>query len=85
MPFGALFKVKEKRSDKAPDYNGNIDVDKELIDLVQSGAQKIELAGWLRVAKSGNKYISLRISAPYEKKNTNGGGQAAPLDEDIPF
>jgi uncharacterized protein (DUF736 family) len=84
MPFGALFKVREKRNDKAPDYNGNIDVDKELIDLVQSGAEKIQLAGWLKTAKSGNKYISLRVSAPYEKKE-NSGGRRASSDDDIPF
>lgn len=85
MPFGALFKVREKKSDKAPDYNGNIDVDKELIDLVQSGAEKIQLAGWLKTAKSGNKYISLRVSAPYEKKTNNSGGRRASDDDDVPF
>ena len=85
MPFGALFKVREKKSDKAPDYNGNIDVDKELIDLVQSGAEKIQLAGWLKTAKSGNKYISLRVSAPYEKSNNNSGGRRASSDDDVPF
>ena len=84
MPFGALFKVREKKGYKFPDYNGNIDVDKELIDLVQSGAEKIQIAGWLKTAKSGSKYISLRVSAPYEKKNGNGGRRAS-SDDDIPF
>lgn len=84
MPFGALFKVRQKKSDKAPDYNGNLDVDKELIDLVQSGAEKVQLAGWLKTSKTGNKYISLRVSAPYEKKN-NSGGSSNSSDDDIPF
>lgn len=84
MPFGALFKVREKKSDKAPDYTGNIDVDQELIDLVQSGNEKVQIAGWLRTGKSGNKYISLRVSAPYEKGN-NGGRRASTNDDDIPF
>jgi uncharacterized protein (DUF736 family) len=85
MPFGALFKVKQKRNDKAPDYNGNIDVDKELIDLVQSGAEKIQLAGWLKTSKAGSKYISLRVSAPYEKSNNSGGQRASTNDDDVPF
>lgn len=84
MPFGALFKVRQKKSDKAPDYNGNLDVDKELIDLVQSGAEKVQLAGWLKTSKTGNKYISLRVSAPYENKN-NSGGSSNSSDDDIPF
>ena len=84
MPFGALFKVRQKKNDKAPDYNGNLDVDKELIDLVQSGAEKVQLAGWLKTSKTGNKYISLRVSAPYEKKN-NSGGSSNSSDDDIPF
>ena len=62
MPFGALFKVKEKKGDKFPDYNGNIDVDKELIDLVQSGAEKIQIAGWLKTAKRDRKSTRLNSS-----------------------
>lgn len=84
MPFGALFKVREKKNEKAPDYNGNLDVDKDLIDLVQSGAEKIQLAGWLKTSKAGSKYISLRVSAPYEKKNNSGGSRSS-SDDDIPF
>lgn len=84
MPFGALFKVREKKNEKAPDYNGNLDVDKDLIDLVQSGAEKIQLAGWLKTSKAGSKYISLRVSAPYEKKNNSGGSRGS-SDDDIPF
>lgn len=85
MPFGALFKVKQKRSDKAPDYNGNIDVDEELIKLVQSGAEKIQLAGWLKTSKAGSKYISLKVSATYENNNNSGGGRRERPDDDIPF
>lgn len=85
MPFGALFKAKQKKNDKAPDYTGNIDVDAELIELVQSGAEKVQLAGWLKTSKAGSKYISLRVSAPYEKSNNSGGGRRSSSDDDIPF
>ena len=85
MPFGALFKANNKTNDKAPDYSGSIDVDEDLMTLVQAGHEKIQLSGWLKTSKSGKKYISIRVSAPYNKENktVRRGGNSG--DDDIPF
>lgn len=84
MAFGALFKVKEKKAEKFPDYHGTIEVDADFVKLAQSGISKLELSGWLRTSKAGNKYISLRVTAPYEKKDGPPKNNGLAADE-IPF
>jgi uncharacterized protein (DUF736 family) len=48
---GVLFKEKDKKNEKAPDYKGSINV----------GGKEYKLAGWIRESKSGNKFLSLSI------------------------
>jgi uncharacterized protein (DUF736 family) len=85
MPFGALFKSKNKVNDKAPDYSGSVDVDDDLVALVQGGHDKLQLAGWLKTSKTGNKYISISLSAPYNKGNKTARRGGNSSDDDIPF
>jgi uncharacterized protein (DUF736 family) len=53
---GAIFKNEKKGNDKAPDYKGNIIVD---------GVEK-DIALWLREAKNGTKFFSVKISDKYK-------------------
>jgi hypothetical protein len=46
---GYLCRIKDKRSDKSPDFEGSIPIDDKTY----------KLAGWVRVSKAGNKYLSL--------------------------
>jgi uncharacterized protein (DUF736 family) len=71
---GAIFKNEKKGNDKAPDYKGSIVVD---------GVEK-DIALWLREAKNGTKFFSVKISDKYkatEKKQEGsstiitGGGE----------
>lgn len=68
---GALFKVKEKKSEKSPDVTGNLDID----------GKKYRLAGWLRKAKSGLVYTSLSAQ-PDEKaeQEASQGGDSFQQD-----
>jgi uncharacterized protein (DUF736 family) len=50
---GVLFRA-EKKNDKAPDYTGNCEIE----------GVEIRLAGWVRTAKSGKKFLSLALSYP---------------------
>lgn len=52
---GVFFK-NEKKSEKAPDYKGKLNVN----------GKDFEIAGWIREGKSG-KFISLKVSEPYNK------------------
>ena len=55
---GALFKNKEKKTDKHPDYNGNIIINDT----------KYFLSAWGNESKNGLKY--LKLSASEEQKQT---------------
>ena len=47
--FGFLIRVKNKRSDRHPDFEGSIPIE----------GKEYRLSGWIRVSKKGNKYLSL--------------------------
>lgn len=68
---GVLFRENEKKSEKHPDYTGEINV----------GGHDFRLAGWIKESKAGNKFLSLAVS---EKQEAAGVG-ASSADEDIPF
>lgn len=55
---GVLFTKKKKEGqEKYPDYEGSLDVN----------GKKFDIAGWNRVSKKGNPFISLKISEPKEE------------------
>jgi len=78
---GTLFKAKEKKSEKSPDYTGTINV----------GGVEMRLSAWLKESKAGTKYFSLAVSekdGQYESKSNarpRSEGRADPMNDDIPF
>lgn len=75
---GVLFREEKKRSDRAPDYRGNINV---------NGAD-YDIAGWIKESsKTGKKFLSLKIEKPYEKEKK--APEIPEIDisavDDIPF
>lgn len=66
---GVLFK-NESENEKAPNYKGKINVD----------GTDYQLAAWIRTAKSGDKFMSLKLSA----LNPNGSAKPQPKKGD-PF
>lgn len=54
---GVIFKNKNKK-DKQPDYQGNVTID---------GIDK-NIALWVRDAKNGEKFFSVKISEKYKKE-----------------
>jgi hypothetical protein len=75
---GVLFKARNKKSDRHPDYTGKINV----------AGKDMRLAAWIKDGRSG-KFLSIKVS-DYQ---VNGEGKPAPnreapaddLDDDIPF
>jgi hypothetical protein len=45
--FGYLIRIKRKKSDKAPDMQGQLEI----------AGQGFDLAGWVKLSKKGNKYL----------------------------
>jgi hypothetical protein len=50
---GALFRNAEKQNPKQPDYTGTLDIQ----------GTNYRLAGWIQETKSGEKYLSMELSA----------------------
>jgi hypothetical protein len=64
---GALFTPKfPKKSDKAPDFNGDIRIEvdllAELIEAAEDGEVTIKLDGWKRKDKNGNHMVSIKVN-----------------------
>jgi hypothetical protein len=55
---GLLFRTREKRSERAPDYHGRISI----------GGTEYELAGWRHVDRRGDAYLSLSARLPREQR-----------------
>jgi hypothetical protein len=81
---GVLLAATSKRSEKAPDYFGEIVIDlsnKTKLDK-QGDLLIVKLSGWKKKSKAGNTFLSLAVDR-FVPKN-----QAEPkndMDEDIPF
>ena len=76
---GALFKNDEMRvGSKDPNYKGSVTVD----------GVEYWIAAWLNVAKSGQKYMSLKLTPKNERAEKQATAAPPPADEfndDIPF
>jgi len=65
---GVLFMVEEPSSDKHPNLTGNV--------LIKG--EKYYISAWSNTAKSGKKYISLKLNEEQKK-------QEPKTDNDLPF
>jgi uncharacterized protein (DUF736 family) len=66
---GVLFPVENKKTDKHPNLTGNVIIKGE----------KYYISAWSNVAKSGKKYISLKVNEETKQDNT------LTQSDDIPF
>ncbi len=73
---GALFKAKERATDKHPEYAGTINV----------GGTEYWLSGWVREAKNGGqKFFSLAVKPKDGKPAAKTTGNIHDMEDDIPF
>ena len=75
---GALFKNAEKKTDKHPDYRGNLNV----------GGVEYFISAWLKTSKAGTKYMSLSVTEK-NANNTRSPPKSKPVEDEfndeIPF
>ena len=64
---GVLFPVENKQSDKHPNLTGNV--------LIKG--EKYYISAWTNTAKSGKKYISLKLNEEQKQPKTD--------NSDLPF
>jgi hypothetical protein len=77
-PSGALFVNDRKERDTHPDYEGYLELDRELVTLlveqVKAGdVPKLDVKAWKKVGKSGKKFLSLSPKPPFKRGNTASG------------
>jgi hypothetical protein len=91
---GALFPNNRATNPKAPQWQGDIEFDADLLRALVTAAKagkqiKVRLAGWVRQTKSGDDFISLTGSIPQERQEAPRQqprpAASADLDDDIPF
>jgi hypothetical protein len=85
--FGNMFATPSKRTEKSPDYFGEIAINpKDLTNIrVEDGLHIIKINGWKRVAKSGKTYLSISVDR-FVPENKGVAPQTSTIpDEDIPF
>jgi hypothetical protein len=78
---GTLFVSKTKKSEKSPDYYGDILVRLSDFDLTNDTV-KIRISGWKKQSRSGSNFLSLAISPSEERQEPKS---IENLDSDIPF
>jgi len=88
-PGGVLFQQDKKRSPKAPDYTGNLEISRETLNHLIAMAKKneplkMQLSGWIKPTRTGGTFISLSASKPYEKPESSGS-PSRDIDDEIPF
>lgn len=92
-PRGALFRNKNKTSDKHPDLRGDLEISREVLqELVNRSKEgkelKMEVSAWKKHSDKAGPWLSLAASKPYEK---TGNFSASPrrssssMDDDAPF
>lgn len=91
---GALFPNNRATSPKAPQWQGDIELDadmlRSLVAVAKSGKPiKMRLAGWVKKTRAGDDFISLSGSLPQERQDAPRQEARAParaeIDDDIPF
>jgi hypothetical protein len=59
---GIMNVVRDKKSEKAPDYRINLTLDENTLDAIVAAGGKLQLAGWKREGRTG-EFVSFVASA----------------------
>jgi len=84
---GRLMAAQSKRSEKAPDYWGEIAIDiKDLTNAqVEKGFVVFKLSGWKKRSKSGTTYLSLSIDRRVREEGSKPTRRQEDDSDDVPF
>jgi hypothetical protein len=82
---GSLFSNKVKKHPKAPDYQGDILIDLNTLE-VKNNQVKVRLAGWKRTTDKGLTFLSLSVDTYKPKEQATQQQPTEEIqDDDIPF
>ena len=72
---GALFRAKEKRSDKSPDYTGSINVD----------GKEFFVSGWKKISRANEWFLSIKLTPKDQNRQPAPAARNRNGDYDEPF
>lgn len=85
---GALFTNNYKKHEKAPDFKGDITLERALVKQLLADSEddvKIRISGWSREGRNG-KFISLAYDSYKPQESESRPKKVEPVDEsDVPF
>lgn len=73
--FGAIFRNKDKKTEKSPDYTGSITLN----------GQEIKLSCWLATSQNGMKYFQVRVNTQAEKREQKHDTKDDFVNDDVPW
>jgi len=73
-----IFKNDRKVNEKAPDFKGDFLAHRDI-----KAGEKIDVALWTRVSKSGNKFMSGFVGDPFKPGSKGTFKRARPDDDDF--
>jgi len=81
--IGTMF-ARQKVEGKQPTASGFIYLDGDVLDYIIDRSKEgkdvvLDIAGWSKISKAGNRYQQLKIATP---RNTEGSGD---VSDDVPF
>ena len=89
---GALFKNERKSGQNHPDYTGNLEVTKELLQLWSAeigndGVYKVQIAAWIKrpSGQAKSNFLSLSASVPFKKAGDSTPQNSRAATDDAPF
>lgn len=86
---GVIRSVDAKRSEKSPDYWGEIAINlKDMTNIRQEdGLTIIKLSGWKRQGMNGKSYLSIAVDryVPKQEKPAEKKSSFDDMEDDIPF
>lgn len=84
---GRLMASQSKRSEKSPDYWGEIAIDVKDMTKVQTenGLHIFRLNGWKKTSKAGKVYLSLSVDRYIPKGEEPQRHSSVEDDSDVPF
>ena len=82
-PSGVLWTNDNRTNPKAPGRRGTLEIGADVLQYLNKAAMaghpiEMELAGWDRVSKDGNEFISLTAQAPRQQSAQQSPQRAAP-------
>jgi hypothetical protein len=82
---GSLMASKSKKTEKSPDYWGDITLDVSKLGL-PNGKGKVRISGWKRQSKTGSTFLSLQLAPMQEQQDFPKENKKEEIeDDDIPF